>query len=133
MKEEHSFCIGCNSGFYLTDKNSGPTIGSPEFNTLCHKRCCGKDIRCYYCAILIERRKSIQRRAVRSMLNVIVVSIQQMDYDMLEALQSKSRDIGELIGAELDKRDGLIAEYSWILDANNSLKITLSNLVQGIA
>ena len=122
MKEPFSFCVGCGNSFYLTDKSVKATIGSPEYDTICHKSCCGKSKECEMCSVYVQAHQNDKRVAVTNLINVLVVTIAALSDKHLNSLNDMSAVyITPLIQAELDKRNGNIKDYKIKVSPDTSL------------
>jgi len=110
----YSQCTGCGKTFYF--HNHKHVIGSPEYNTICHKECCGTSELCKGCSIFQRMEFKMQSLAMKHFLNILIPCIQAFEKEQLESSQGVELNLSPIIAAELDRRSGNITSYDVNVD-----------------
>lgn len=111
MDEPHSYCVGCGKSFFLTDKNNKGVVGSSEFETWCHKGCCGKSEACKMCEVYQQKQTMTFNNAVKNVINILLVAISSLEDEQLQSLKNIHLDLSGFVETELAKRSGIIEAY----------------------
>ena len=127
MKEPYTICAGCGKGFYLNEKNihASSTIGCSDFQTICHKNCCGKYDSCVGCGVYIQKKVIMKKVAVKSIFNIVSVAIQTLSDIQLSTVEGVELNLSPLVAAEQDKRAGIISDYIITFTENNKAHMQL--------